>query len=250
MQELKFIQAIVFDLDGTLRHSQPTFNQKFLEVAHRLGVQDTPAGRHRSMRWLHYYWAQSPEMLRDKEYYADQVEAFWSNHARLALEALGCAPRQAADLAPSVYELMTEEFEPQDWVPQEVPPSLEALQSAGFRLAVLSNRTNPFWELLEKLGLDGYFEFALAAGELEAWKPDPLIFTHALERMATRPEEVLYVGDNYYADVLGSRQAGLVPVLLDPDGLFPEADCTVIRSIQELPGLLSAARLDRGVLAD
>jgi hypothetical protein len=29
-----------------------------------------------------------------------------------------------------------------------------------------------------------------------------------------------------------------VPVLLDPIGLFPEADCTTIRSLAELHGLL------------
>jgi FMN phosphatase YigB (HAD superfamily) len=42
------------------------------------------------------------------------------------------------------------------------------------------------------------------------------------------------VGDNYFADVVGARRAGLTPVLFDPDEIFPEADCIVIKSFDEL----------------
>ena len=36
---------------------------------------------------------------------------------------------------------------------------------------------------------------------------------------------------------IGAQRAGLKPVLLDPEGLFPEAECSVIRSLSELkPG--------------
>jgi FMN phosphatase YigB (HAD superfamily) len=237
--ELHTIQAVIFDLDGTLRHSQPTYNQAFFDIACRLGVEEPPEGLKKSMRWLHYYWAQSPELMRDQEHYGDQVEAFWTNHARLALESLGCTPLQADRLSAEVYGCMVAEFQPSDWVPGDVAPALQTLRSAGYRLAVLSNRSHSFESLLSDWGLGGYFEFALAAGELAAWKPDPQVFTRAVERMATDPGETMYVGDNYYADVLGARQAGLVPVLLDSESIFPEADCPVIHTLGELPGLLS-----------
>ena len=87
--------------------------------------------------------------------------------------------------------------------------------------------------------LDCYFRFALAGGEVDAFKPDPRIFEHALERAGTSAAETIYVGDNYFADILGSSRAGLVPVLFDPAGLFPEADCAVIRSFHEFPALLT-----------
>ena len=56
----------------------------------------------------------------------------------------------------------------------------------------------------------------------------------ALERLGSRPEEAFYVGDNYWADVVGAERAGLTPVLLDPDRLFPEAACLVLKQIDEL----------------
>jgi len=85
-----------------------------------------------------------------------------------------------------------------------------------------------------ELGLDGFFELILVAGEVSSWKPEPGLFINALDRMEIRPDEAVYVGDNYYADVVGARRAGIRPVLYDPNRVFPEADCTVIESIKEL----------------
>jgi putative hydrolase of the HAD superfamily len=59
-----------------------------------------------------------------------------------------------------------------------------------------------------------------------------------MELLGTQPAHALYVGDNYYADVLGARAAGLEPVLIDPDEIFPEADCAVIHCISEILPLL------------
>ena len=69
---------------------------------------------------------------------------------------------------------------------------------------------------------------------MDIYKPDPGIFKHALDRAKVSAQETVYVGDNYFADVVGSRRAGLQPVLYDPNSIFPEADCTVIKSFDEL----------------
>ena len=233
------IRAILFDLDGTLRYNRPSFPETFFNIASRLGAPDVQEYRWRAARWLHYYWANSNELVSDLAIYPDQTEAFWTNHARLFLGALGCAPEQAAALAPQAYQHMNEEYKPQDCVPADVPETLQALKEAGYTLAVLSNRLQPFQEQLERLGLSGYFDFALHAGKLEAWKPDPEIFLRAIVQIGSQPEETAYVGDNYYADVIGSRNAGLIPVLIDPEALFPEAECAVIHKMGDLPEILT-----------
>lgn len=116
---------------------------------------------------------------------------------------------------------------------------LGSIKDRGYVLGVVSNREDPFHEELKELKLDGYFQFALAGGEVNAFKPDVRIFEHALELAGTVAPETIYVGDNYFADILGSSRAGLVPVLFDPAGLFPEADCAVIKSFREFPDLLT-----------
>ena len=128
------IRAICFDLDGTLRHSRPTFAEAFFDVAARLGVPYSRESRQSAARWLLYYWAKSDELVSDREIFAGQDEAFWRNHARLFLEVLGCSPEQAVDLAAAASQHMADEFKPLDWVPPDVPLALQALKSAGFNL--------------------------------------------------------------------------------------------------------------------
>ena len=56
--------------------------------------------------------------------------------------------------------------------------------------------------------------------------------------LGTSALETMYIGDNYFADVVGSLRAGLVPVLYDPISLFPDTGCAVIKSFDELTELL------------
>ena len=59
-----------------------------------------------------------------------------------------------------------------------------------------------------------------------------------LQRAGLPANAAIYVGDNYYSDVLGPRRAGLRPVLYDPRGVFPDPDCESIKSFDELNSLL------------
>jgi FMN phosphatase YigB (HAD superfamily) len=231
-------RAVLFDLDGTLRFHRPSFNDAYLEFAAQLGVPDGDGRRQLMLRWLHYYWAQSPELLADLETFSGDEARFWTNHARLYLACLGCPEDQAADLAPQLFLSMRDNYQPADFLVEGVPQLLQALQDGGLQLGIVSNRTKVYDEELEAHGIRSYFKFALAAGVLDSWKPDGLIFQHALGLLELNAHEAIYVGDNYYADVVGARNAGLKPVLIDPQGIFPEADCLVIRDLGELMSLL------------
>jgi FMN phosphatase YigB (HAD superfamily) len=57
--------------------------------------------------------------------------------------------------------------------------------------------------------------------------------------MGVEPEGALYVGDNYFADIVGAQSAGLKAVLIDPVNLFPEANCMVIERLPELESILA-----------
>ena len=133
---------------------------------------------------------------------------------------------------------MRENHKPHVWVPEEARTLLALLKEAGYILGVVSNREERYEKQIEEMGIGEYFRFTLAGGEVNSFKPDAGIFQTALERSGTPAPETMYVGDNYFADVVGSRRAGLRPVLYDPIGLFPDAECAVIRSFNQLPSLL------------
>jgi putative hydrolase of the HAD superfamily len=133
---------------------------------------------------------------------------------------------------------MGEEYKPQSITPDDVRNVLTELKQRGYLMAVLSNREKPFHDTLESHGIAEFFAFALSGGEVESYKPEPGLFEHALKRAGLSAQEAVYVGDNYFADVIGSRRAGLRSVLFDPGMIFPEADCTTIRSFSELNSIL------------
>jgi putative hydrolase of the HAD superfamily len=232
------IKTVIFDLDGTLRHNLPSADDVQYGFALELGVGDQIGKQQIGARWSHYYWAQSSEFYTDMDQYGEMNPEFWENYSFRYLGALKVPQKQAIKLAKPLYLLMEKSFKPMDHIYPCVPETLQALKDAGFTLGLVSNRSNPCQDQCEELGLLRYFDFAYVAGEVNAWKPDPRIFDRALIISETSPENTLYIGDNYYADIIGARNAGLQPILLDALGVFPEADCTVIKSIQELKSIL------------
>ena len=228
------IKTILFDFDGTLRHHLPTGGEFFSAYVISQGLQITDEDQRRAAIWEHYYFASSPEIQADAKKFNGQGEDFWFFFAHRRLAALGCPPEIVPILGPKVSEHMREHYNPDVWMPEETHTVLSKLHESGYTLGVVSNRDNPYQDEIDKMGLGDYFHFSLAAGEVKSWKPDPAIFEHAIKIAETTPETTLYVGDNYFADVVGARRAGLRPVLYDPKGLFHEPGCPVIISFDKL----------------
>ena len=233
------IRAILFDFDGTLRHHLPTGGEVFTDyVVNNLGLPITDEDRQRAARWEHYYFANSPEIQADHEKHGGEEEAFWSHFAHRRLVALGCPPDLVPELGPKASAYMRENYQPEIWLPEETRTIVPMLREAGYTLGVVSNRDNPYQHEIDEMGMEGYFDFSLAAGEVKSWKPESKIFRHAVKKAKATPRETLYIGDNFFADVVGARRAGLQPVLYDPKGLFHEPGCPVITSFDELTELL------------
>lgn len=238
MTPLNSIKAIFFDLDGTLRHSVPSGGDVFTDYVTTLGLPVNDEARLRAMRWEHLYWAKSVDLRDDLLAHSGETEKFWIEYSRRRLIALGASSEWAVELAPKASMHMGEFYKPQSVVPEDVRRALLQLREAGYILGVISNRDKPFQDLLNDHGIGELFHFSLAAGEVQAWKPDPGVFEHALRRVNVAAKEAIYVGDNYYADVVGARRAGLRPVLYDPRGIFPDPDCDTIQSFDELNSIL------------
>lgn len=231
---MKRFKAVLFDLDGTLRHHIPAGSKVFVEYLRSIKVHFSEEDETRAERWEHFYFANSLEIQEDKKKFNHESREFWVNYSRRRLVALGLHPKQAAELAPEVSAHMGENYKPEVHVPEEAPRMLNTLKDSGYILGVVSNRDEPFHDELKDLNLHSYFHFSLAAGEVQSFKPDVRIFQKAVEMAGASASETMYIGDNYYADIVGSHRAGLVPVLFDPSGLFPDAECAVIRSFDEL----------------
>jgi len=238
MIQPKGIKAIFFDLDGTLRHSVPSGGEVFTDYVKTLGLPVNDEARLRAMRWEHFYWASSVDLRDDLLAHSGETEKFWIEYSRRRLIALDASEEWAVEFAPKTSVHMGEFYKPESVVPDDVRRVLPQLKESGYILGVISNRDKPFQDLLHAHGIGQFFDFSLAAGEVSVFKPDPGVFEHGLQRVNLSAKEVIYVGDNYYADVVGARSAGLTPVLYDPLGIFPDPDCAAIKSFDELNSVI------------
>lgn len=228
------IETVIFDLDGTLRHSVPSADDIQFHLANQLGAVDDPELQNLGARWAHYYWAQSSELRDDIGKYGGADGEFWINYSYRYLISLNVPTERASSLASELTAQMEQYYNPENTVYPCVPETLQSLKNAGFTVGLVSNRSRPCQEECEELGLLEFFDFAYVAAEVKAWKPDPRIFDRALALTGSSPEQIVYVGDNYFADIMGAKNAGLQPVLLDEKGVFPEAECMVISKLGEL----------------
>jgi HAD superfamily hydrolase (TIGR01662 family) len=234
------IKAVFFDLDGTLRHSVPSGGEVFTDYVITLGLRVNEESRLRALRWEHLYWASSEDLRDDLLAHSFDTEKFWIEYSRRRLIALGASPQFAREYASKASVHMGEFYKPESIIPEDVRRALPQLKEAGYILGVISNRDKPFQDVLQDHGISEFFDFSLAAGEINIFKPEPGVFEYALQRVNASPQETVYVGDNYYADVVGARRAGLQPILYDPFGVFPDPGCTIIKSFDELNSAIKA----------
>jgi len=91
----------------------------------------------------------------------------------------------------------------------EVPGALDALRAQGARLGVLTNSATADGEsVLERAGLRDRFERVTGTDQVEAFKPDPRVYRHAVDALGARPGEVTMVAAHWW-DVEGAKRAGL-----------------------------------------
>jgi HAD superfamily hydrolase (TIGR01509 family) len=123
-------------------------------------------------------------------------------------------------------------------VPEGTLEALDALRSAGLRLALASNADPLLRGKLGALGVAGRLDHLGISGEMGVEKPDPRFFHRILGEIGVAPERAVHVGDVYEIDVVGARAAGLTAVLVDVEDRSSDRDVIRIRGLHELPTLL------------
>src|SRR6266498_2985802 len=177
------IKAVFFDLDGTLRHSVPSGGEVFTDYVITLGLPVNDGARLRALRWEHLYWASSVDLRDDLLAHSGETENFWIEYSRRRLIALGASSQWAREYAAKASMHMGEFYRPESIIPDDVRRALTQLKEARYILGVISNRSEPFQDLLQEHGIGEFFDLSLAAGEVNSFKPEPGVFEHALQRL-------------------------------------------------------------------
>lgn len=119
----------------------------------------------------------------------------------------------------------------------ETLPTLQKLKHAGFGIGLISNWDPSARDVLSQTGIDKYLDYAVISSEVKVEKPNEEIFYYGLKKADVSPEESLYIGDNYYDDVLGSQRVGMDSMLINPYGrlgIEEVKDVPIIRDVNAL----------------
>jgi HAD superfamily hydrolase (TIGR01509 family) len=216
-------RVISFDLDDTLWPVAPVIEAAeralfaWLETRHPQAVHGHSI---ESMRALRARIAeQFPERRHDLTFLRRRALAAQFSAAGFGAAGAGTAGAGTADADAGGFEpLVDEAFEVflaernRVELYADVMPSLARLR-ARYRLFALSNGNAD----LKRCGIGDFFDGHVTAIAAGAAKPDAQIFAQ-LERMAgVSAAEVLHVGDDPLADVVGATRAGMQAVWLNRD---------------------------------
>ncbi len=163
---------VVFDYGGVISHPQPRQDLAALARAAGTGVPEL---------W-DAYWP------RRMAYDADQLDptAFW----------LGVGARLGNSFDdPAIAELVRLDIASWLHLQPGTVQLIEDLAAIGQRLALLSNAPPEIADAVAALPIAKHFEHLLFSCHLKAAKPDEACFAAALDRLAARPGEVLFIDD-------------------------------------------------------
>ena len=96
--------------------------------------------------------------------------------------------------------------------------TLSALKSSGYKTGLISNCGVAIPKILDKMPLASVIDVAVFSALVGIQKPDSRIYELAVERLAVRAEDCLYIGDGDSQELTGAANVGMHPVLIrDPD---------------------------------
>jgi putative hydrolase of the HAD superfamily len=104
---------------------------------------------------------------------------------------------------------------------EDALPVLAELRRHALSIGLISNGQRDLEEFAAHHGLE--VEAIVGSKEHGRVKPHASIFFAALRALDVDPDEVAMVGDSYEDDIEGARAIGIRAILLDRDGLRPEA---------------------------
>jgi putative hydrolase of the HAD superfamily len=223
---LKDFSAVLFDFGDTLVTLPIRREELFVRAAQSIGVT-------LSLEAVQYAY-QTVDFCKKYSSVKQQVRAqFYAEYNELLCEVLGISSHYE-ELQPVV----TEEFAncPKWVLIDDVNEVLARLKELELPLGLVANWDANLGDIAARLQIKDYFKVIVASQVVGVEKPDPEIFRIAIDGLglAIKPVSVLYVGNEYKADVVGSRAAGLTPILIDRNDLYPHADCLRFRSLRRV----------------
>ena len=198
------IEAITFDVGGTLIEPWPSVGDVYASVARTHGFSVSPETLNRQFR---AGWKRRRDFRHRRLDWAQLVAETFA----------GTIPPGAHD---TFFDELYDRFRAPDvWrVFDDVRPTLREWRGRGCKLGIISNWDERLRPLLEDLNLTPSFDVTIISHEVGHLKPAHAIFAEAARRLEMPAGTILHVGDSMAEDIQGAKAAGMNAVWLDRGG--------------------------------
>ncbi len=237
------IRGIVFDLDGTLLDHDGAELTALSKLYPTLS-----AGENEPRRWLAFpdfaaVWHDAAE--RGWQRYVEGELTFSEQRTWRIEQVLAMQQDSGADSQPLTEQEVLDIFAryltlyEDSWtLYSDAIPCLEAL--SAYPLGVITNGDGSQQrQKLQQTGIADFFSSVVISGDIGVAKPQREIFDHSAEELNLKPSELLFIGDNPQADVLGALQAGWNAVWLNRTRAEQKIDAPTITCLAEVPPLVA-----------
>lgn len=205
------VRHAFWDFDGTLLDTYPAMVRAFLAGAAEYGIAIAPE--------------RALALMKDTLWHCCQVVG--AEHGVDALALVAAFRRHEQDeLAKGLPPM------------PGVPEALAAMRDAGVKHYLATHRDLQSCELLEKAGLLRFFSGFVTQEDKLPRKPAPDMLLHLMAKHGLDPLECVMIGDRPL-DTESGMAAGILSVLIDPEGRFPEGQCDLrIANAAALPSFI------------
>ena len=232
----RVIRWILFDAVGTLIYPDPPIAEAYYAAAHDYGSHlaiDEIALRFRVAfaAELGVDAASESNSLSRPRTNETQERRRWQ---RIVAQAIDDVPSNNAN---ALFERLWTHFaQAAHWrLYDDLAPALTGLAARSFRLGIASNFDSRLHNIIAGHPALKKCEKVFVSSHIGFTKPDPRFFAAITEQLAVPPDQILLVGDDERADIIGAKAAGWQALRLNRD---PQngAPCS-ITTLGALPSL-------------
>ena len=185
-QVLSEYQSLIFDLDGTLMHTEPDIRKAINGALRDCGYHELP------------------ETLVLPNLYSTLTDIISE-----ATATIGVPASAISELHDAYRVHYSEQAHRHSALYPGVMDFLKACATRGCVMAVCTNKNEAFaLQALERTGVLDFFVCVTGGNTTEHSKPHPLPLTHTLAKMGTRADESMMLGDTH-VDAATAHHAGV-----------------------------------------
>tara|TARA_Y100001935_G_scaffold113820_1_gene94372 strand:- start:193 stop:927 length:735 start_codon:yes stop_codon:yes gene_type:complete len=206
------IKAVFFDIYGTIADFFPPKEEIQINVAEKFNITLDKDKILDAYKLANNFLVKQNSIFPIRKMNDEQKLNFFSEYEKIIIDNSGS--NVDVGVAKNIWVEITKQKYDLKIFPDLIQ-CINDLRDMGLILGLISNINMSGKKIAEKLGVSSYFNYVFTSEDLGYEKPNKMIFEKSLDIAKLTSSEVVFVGDQVESDILGAKNANILPILLD-----------------------------------